>query len=159
MALGIANCYHRRMVNIRTIRKSNLLTQIDRFGSQRAFADQAGLAPAHVSQMVTDRRNMGDEVARRIEKNLDLAEGYMDLQHQPGDYSGHHPAERFTGVADTDSELLQGLLLKVNRMHQGLTPKTRQAILSIERAAMEGRLSDEDWEILERLVARFEQAL
>jgi plasmid maintenance system antidote protein VapI len=147
------------MVNIRTIRKSNLLAQIDRFDTQRAFAEQAGLAPAHVSQLVTERRNMGDEVARRIEKNLDLAEGYMDLQHHPGDYPDHNYTERGNRVAENDSEALQTLLLKVDRMQQRLTSKTRRAILRIERAAMEGRLSDEDWEILERLVERFEKGV
>jgi plasmid maintenance system antidote protein VapI len=145
------------MINIRTIRKSNLLAQIDRFDSQRAFAEQAGLAPAHVSQMVTERRNMGDEVARRIEKNLDLAEGYMDLQHQPVDYPDHHYADNFNRVAENDSEVLKALLLKIDRMQHGLTAKTRRAILRIERAAMEGRLSDEDWEVLEHLVERFEK--
>jgi plasmid maintenance system antidote protein VapI len=144
------------MINIRTIRKSNLLAQIDRFGSQRAFAEQAGLAPAHVSQMVTDRRNMGDEVARRIEKNLDLSDGYMDLQHQNSDYSGRDFADHFNRIAENDSEALQTMLLKIDRVEE-LSAKTRRAIERIERAAREGRLTDEDWEILERLVDRFEK--
>ncbi|MEW8070667.1 MAG: hypothetical protein AB2826_09585 [Candidatus Thiodiazotropha sp.] len=145
------------MVNIRTIRKSNLLAQIDRFGSQRAFAERAGLAPAHVSQMVTDRRNMGDEVARRIERNLDLADGYMDLQHQPRDYPNHRYAGHRDRVAESDSETLKSLLLKIDQMQPRLSAKTQKVILRIERAAMEGRLSDEDWEMLERLVERFEK--
>ncbi|WP_316365545.1 helix-turn-helix transcriptional regulator [Candidatus Thiodiazotropha sp. CDECU1] len=147
------------MVNIRTIRKENLLAQIARFGSQRAFADKAGLAPAHVSQLVTDRRNMGDEVARRIEKNLNLTDGYMDLQHQQRSYPLHLPASGHNRIAENDSEALQALLLKVDQMQQRLTAKTRKVILRIERAAMEGRLSDADWEILERLVDRFEKEL
>jgi plasmid maintenance system antidote protein VapI len=144
------------MINIRTIRKSNLLAQIDRFGSQRAFAEQAGLAPAHVSQMVTDRRNMGDEVARRIEKNLDLSEGYMDLQHHNRDYSARDYAGHRNRIAENDSEALQTILLKFDRVEE-LSAKTRRAIERIERAARESRLTDEDWEILERLVDRFEK--
>jgi DNA-binding transcriptional regulator YdaS (Cro superfamily) len=159
MVSAIANCYDPLMVNIRTIRKSNLLAQIERFGSQRAFAEQAGLAPAHVSQMVTERRNMGDEVARRIEKNLDLAEGYMDLQHFPDDYPNHRYSDQRNRVAESDSEMLQALLLKVDQMQQGLSAKTRRTVLRIERAAMEGKLEDDDWELLERLVERFEKGI
>jgi plasmid maintenance system antidote protein VapI len=147
------------MINIRTIRKSNLLAQIDRFGSQRAFAEQAGLAPAHVSQMVTDRRNMGDEVARRIEKNLDLSEGYMDVQHQSEGYPGYEYAGHRTKVADNDSDALHSMLLKIDRVEQALSAKTQKAILRIEQAAMRGRLTDEDWEILERLVERFDKSV
>jgi DNA-binding transcriptional regulator YdaS (Cro superfamily) len=145
------------MVNIRTIRKENLLAQIARFGTQRAFAEQAGLAPAHVSQMVTDRRQMGDEVARRIEKNLNLTEGYMDLQHGQSIYDTQPATSHQKRVADNDSETLQSLLFKVDQMRQGVSAKTRKVILRIERAAAEGKLSDEDWEMLERLVERFEQ--
>jgi hypothetical protein len=42
-------------------------------------------------------------------------------------------------------------------MQHRLSAKTRQTIRKIERAAIEDRLSDEDWEILERLVDRFER--
>lgn len=145
------------MVNIRTIRKDNLLVQIARFGTQRAFAEQAGLAPAHVSQMVTDRRQMGDEVARRIEKNLNLPDGHMDLQHEQSIYGSQSAANNRNRIADNDSDTLQSLLFKVDQMRQGMSLKTRKVILRIERAAAEGKLSDEDWEMLERLVDRFEK--
>ncbi|MBT2972157.1 MAG: hypothetical protein B6D72_05045 [gamma proteobacterium symbiont of Ctena orbiculata] len=145
------------MVNIRTIRKANLLAQIARFGSQRAFAEEAGLVPAHVSQMVTERRNMGDEVARRIEKNLNLADGYMDLQHQQQGYAHPKRTNHHNRVAENDSEALKTLLLKADQMQQRLSAKTRKVILRIERAAMEGKLSDEDWEIVVRLIDRLER--
>ncbi|PVV05564.1 MAG: hypothetical protein B6D77_19125 [gamma proteobacterium symbiont of Ctena orbiculata] len=147
------------MVTIRAIRKENLLAQIARFGSQRAFAEKAGLAPAHVSQMVTDRRNMGEDVARRIENNLELADGHMDLQHHYPDNALHFPVAEHNRVAESDEEMLQALLSKVDQMQQRLSAKTRRVLLRIERAAMEGRLSDADWEILERLVDRFEKEL
>jgi plasmid maintenance system antidote protein VapI len=145
------------MTTIRTIRRENLLAQIAQFSSQREFAEKAGLAPAHVSQMVTERRNMGDEVARRIEKNLNLADGHMDLQHQPQGYAFESPVRNRNRVAESDAETLKALLQKLERMQRRLTPKTRQVIIRIERAAIEGRLSDEDWGMLERLVERFER--
>ncbi|MBT3046419.1 MAG: hypothetical protein AB2728_15295 [Candidatus Thiodiazotropha sp.] len=145
------------MVTIRTIRKANLLAQIARFGSQRAFAEEAGLVPAHVSQMVTERRNMGDEVARRIEKNLNLADGYMDLQHQQQGYAHAKRSKRHDRVAESDSEALKTLLLKVDQRQRYLSAKTRKVILRVERAAMEGKLSDEDWELVVRLIDRLER--
>lgn len=60
------------------IRKSNLKTLIKQIGTQRVLAETCGLAPAHVSQMVTGNRSMGDEVARRIEDSLNLDYGWMD---------------------------------------------------------------------------------
>jgi len=63
---------------VKEIRKSNLKLLIKRVGTQRALAEICGLAPAHVSQMVTNNRSMGDEVARRIEDALSLGHGWMD---------------------------------------------------------------------------------
>ena len=92
---------------------------------------------------------MGEDVARRIENNLELADGHMDLQHHYPDYALHFPVAEHNRVAESDEEMQQALLSKVDQMQQGLSAKTRKVILRIERAAMEGRLSDADWEILE----------
>lgn len=54
-------------------------------------------------------------------------------------------------------QTVKRLLLKADQMQQSLPAKTKKVILRIERAAMEGKLSDEDWEMLERLVDRFEK--
>ncbi|MES9991576.1 MAG: helix-turn-helix transcriptional regulator [Candidatus Thiodiazotropha sp.] len=157
MAKAIANCYDPVMVNIRTIRKANLLHQIARFDSQRAFADKAGLVPAHVSQMVTNRRKMGDEVARRIEKNLDLADGHMDLQHQPSSYEVLPKPDHLNRIADSDSETRHSRSLKRDKQQQRLSAKIKKLIQRIEQVALEGTLSDEDWELLERLLDRLER--
>jgi hypothetical protein len=81
----------------------------------------------------------------------------MDLQHQPQDYAREPPARERNRVAESDAETLKALLRKLEQMQGRLTPKTRQVIIRVERAAIEGRLSDEDWEMLERLVERLER--
>jgi hypothetical protein len=81
----------------------------------------------------------------------------MDLQHRPQGYVLEFPARDRDRVADSDTESPKALLQKLEQMQRHLTPRTRQVIIRIERAAMEGKLSDEDWEILERLVDRFEK--
>jgi transcriptional regulator with XRE-family HTH domain len=145
-------------MNIKTIRKANLLEQIARFRTQREFSERVGLTPAHVSQMVTGRRNMGDVVARRIESGLDLPEGYMDIQHPVDGVEYQYPktkAGKRTAISDGDN--LETLLMSVRRMNQRLSPKTREVVAKIERAALNGKLKDEDWATLERLLECFEK--
>ncbi len=65
------------------IRRERLVLLIEKWkaegnGSQRAFADKCELNTVHVSQMVKGDRGMGEAIARRIEKNLLMPEGYMD---------------------------------------------------------------------------------
>jgi transcriptional regulator with XRE-family HTH domain len=146
-------------MNIRTIRKANLLEQIDRFDSQRAFSEQVGLTPAHVSQMVTGRRNMGDVVARRIEFGLDLPEGYMDVQHpvEAVQQYQYPMAKSRNKAAVSDGDNLETLLMSVRQMSQQLSPKTREVVAKFERAALNGSLSDEDWTTLARLLDCFEK--
>ena len=145
------------MPHNKTIRKTNLLEQIARFESQREFADVAGLAPAHVSQMVTGKRNMGDAVARRIEASLDLPEGYMDVQHPVDGIEYAYPKKKGKGTAVSDGDNLETLLMTVRHMSKRLSPKTREVVAKIERAAVNGKLKDEDWGTLERLVECFEK--
>lgn len=72
-------------MEVHTKRHTRLLELLRRFPSQREFADAAELAVAHVSQMVTGRREMGERVARRIEEQLSLPSGWMDEPHHTDD--------------------------------------------------------------------------
>lgn len=67
-------------MNIHDIRKTNLLQLI---GSQRkaACAERWGINPAHLSQILSHKteKNLGDEVARRIEAAEGLPGGWMDV--------------------------------------------------------------------------------
>ena len=63
------------------IRKKNLEKLIAKHGNQRKLADKIGTVPAYISQMMTDVRKMGDDLARRIEEKLRLPKGWMDQDH------------------------------------------------------------------------------
>ncbi|MCW2272154.1 helix-turn-helix transcriptional regulator [Pseudomonas sp. JUb96] len=67
-------------MNIHDIRKTNLLRLI---GVQRkaTCAGRWGISPAHLSQILSQKteKNLGDEVARRIEAAEGLAPGWMDV--------------------------------------------------------------------------------
>lgn len=76
-------------MDIYQIRKANLIQLI---GSQRkgACATRWGMAPAHLSQILSDKteKNLGDDVARRIEQVEGLQRGWMDtVQGQPAEQS------------------------------------------------------------------------
>ncbi|MGU9749278.1 S24 family peptidase, partial [Pseudomonas aeruginosa] len=70
-------------MDIYEIRKQNLIRLI---GSQRksACAERWEMSPAHLSQILSDKtkKNLGDDVARRIEALQGLARGWMDLPHE-----------------------------------------------------------------------------
>ena len=72
------------MGTVREHRRANMLLLIERLPgvdkdkTQKAFAEKAGIPPAYVSQIAQEFREMGDKVARRIEKNFGLERGQMD---------------------------------------------------------------------------------
>lgn len=77
MPSGIATRYASDM-DVQEIRRARLIRLIESMKTQKAFADATDLAPAHVSQMVNGVRQMGRDVARRIERLLKLPHGEMD---------------------------------------------------------------------------------
>lgn len=58
-------------------RRANLIALEKRFGSLEALSDHVGVSASYLSQM-KKLRHMGDKVARRIEKRLNLPGGSMD---------------------------------------------------------------------------------
>ena len=54
---------------------------MDYRGTDKAFAVEMDLNPAHLSQMKSGVRDMGDEVARRIEERAKLETDWLDVNH------------------------------------------------------------------------------
>lgn len=59
-------------------RRNNLKRLLADYPTQRHFADAVGLSVAQVSHLLTGVREMGEEIARRIEEALKLEMGGMD---------------------------------------------------------------------------------
>lgn len=72
------------MYEVRKQRLAQLITE--RFeGSQKDFADAVEKAPAQIAHYLRGNRNLGEAVAREIEKKLDLSPGWLDgIEQQPG---------------------------------------------------------------------------
>lgn len=56
----------------------NLKRLLADYSTQRDFGEAVGLAASQISHILTGRREMGDEIGRRIEKALGKPLGWMD---------------------------------------------------------------------------------
>ncbi len=114
-----------RPMDIYEIRKHNLVKLI---GTQRkgSCAERWGMAPAHLSQILSDKtaKNLGDDVARRIEGIEGLPRGWFDAM-AVGDQA-LSPAEA------GDSKLSAADLVKqmLARSGRGIPEETRQRLLA-----------------------------
>ena len=74
--------------NLPLIRKANLVLLLKKYQNQREFAEAAGVLQPSVSQVLADKRKLGEALARRIERNLGLPSVWMDRPH-----TGDNPVE------------------------------------------------------------------
>lgn len=65
------------MSDYRANRRANLLALEKRFGTLAALEERTGVSASYLSQL-KKFRHMGDKTARRLEKKLNLPEGWMD---------------------------------------------------------------------------------
>ena len=118
-------------MDIYAIRKQKLISLI---GTQRkgACAERWGMAPAHLSQILSDKtaKNLGDDVARRIEAIERLPRGWFDsisqgesMSHGEGQTSGDDLGE---APAQTAADQIKQMLAKV----KGLTSIARDRIIA-----------------------------
>ncbi|WP_339426369.1 S24 family peptidase [Pseudomonas proteolytica] len=118
-------------MDIYAIRKQQLISLI---GNQRkgACAERWGMAPAHLSQILSDKtaKNLGDDVARRIEAIEGLPRGWFDSV-SPGESitpvdeltSSDHAGET---SAQTAADQIKQMLSKV----KGLSNTARDRIIA-----------------------------
>lgn len=77
-------------MEIKDIRRHNLLVLRARYKTFKALAEAIGTDPAVLSQINTGYREMGHDIARRIEVALELPVGWMDtpkIAESPGEYN------------------------------------------------------------------------
>lgn len=119
-------------MDIYAIRKHQLITLI---GDQRkgACAERWGMAPAHLSQILSDKtaKNLGDDVARRIESIEKLPRGWFDSIPSDGGVvaKGTEPEGETSGVAANSTsaaDQVKRMLAKV----KGLSVEARDRIVA-----------------------------
>lgn len=74
-------------MDIKQIRRENMLALIGEEKSQAEFARKAGTDPAYISQILSTKTKaeMGNALARAVEKAYKLPHGWMDQAHGAGD--------------------------------------------------------------------------
>ncbi|NNA99258.1 S24 family peptidase [Pseudomonas gessardii] len=112
-------------MDIYAIRKQKLISLI---GTQRkgACAERWGMAPAHLSQILSDKtaKNLGDDVARRIEAIEKLPRGWFDSISADGSIA---PDSSDTeGSAQSAADQVRQMLSRV----KGLTSAARDRIIA-----------------------------
>lgn len=68
-------------------RLSTLLLLSKEYRSDAAFADAVGISASFFGQIKRGERNVGEKLARRIEVNLGLQPGSLDLISNESDFS------------------------------------------------------------------------
>ncbi|QPN47353.1 S24 family peptidase [Priestia aryabhattai] len=124
-------------MDIYEIRKHNLVKLI---GSQRkgSCAERWGMAPAHLSQILSDKtaKNLGDDVARRIEEVEKLPRGWFDSIPPSDDALLHAEAvDNKLSAAD----LVKQMLAKSGK---GIPEETRQRLMAAAEAPVDGEPGD-----------------
>ncbi|WP_338577164.1 S24 family peptidase [Pseudomonas canadensis] len=118
-------------MDIYSIRKQQLISLI---GSQRkgACAERWGMAPAHLSQILSDKtaKNLGDEVARRIEAIEGLPRGWFDST-SPGESTNPGDEEiSSTHLGEASSQSAADQIKQMLSKVKGLTSTARDRIIA-----------------------------
>lgn len=112
-------------MDIYEIRKHNLVKLI---GSQRkgSCAERWGMAPAHLSQILSDKtaKNLGDDVARRIEEVEGLPRGWFDSIPSSDEVQ---PLADAVNSKLSAADLVKQMLAKSGK---GIPEETRQRLLA-----------------------------
>lgn len=118
-------------MDIYAIRKQKLISLI---GTQRkgACAERWGMAPAHLSQILSDKtaKNLGDDVARRIEAIEGLPRGWFD-SISPGE--SITPADELTSsdhAGETSAQKAADQIKQMLSKVKGLTSTARDRIIA-----------------------------
>lgn len=119
-------------MDIYAIRKKNLVKLI---GSQKkgSCAERWGMAPAHLSQILSDKtaKNLGDDVARRIEHVEGLPRGWFDsipLDEATANAEANEPGlAESEGTVESAADLVRKMLAKHGK---GLPEEARKRLLA-----------------------------
>ncbi|SFA66732.1 Phage repressor protein C, contains Cro/C1-type HTH and peptisase s24 domains [Pseudomonas sp. NFPP13] len=115
-----------RAMDIYEIRKHNLVNLI---GGQRkgSCAERWGMAPAHLSQILSDKtaKNLGDDVARRIEGIEGLPRGWFDSI--PPNEEQRAAGSDSDAIGKSAADLVKQMLAKSGK---GIPEETRQRLMA-----------------------------
>lgn len=123
------------------IRRENFLALLSRYATNREFADRCELPPAFVSQIKTARRNIGDALARDIERALSLPKAWMDVLHDAS-ANGHIAREPEVALSPSGQTLTRVTEKKAHYPRISTPQVALELADEILRASAERRIDD-----------------
>ena len=112
------------------IRQRNLQSLLAQYDSQTELAEKIGTLQGRVSDFLSGRRNIGAQMARRIEQAHQLPHGWMDMDH-----AGAGTADAADAVASLRADQIQ-LLQHYNQLspkYQELLRETAAGFATLEQ--------------------------
>jgi transcriptional regulator with XRE-family HTH domain len=79
--LGNRNYHFRMGLTNKEIRLKNFLSLVEPRGAAAELAKDLEVESNYLSRIRTGKKNIGDDMARKIEVVRNLSEGWMDVQH------------------------------------------------------------------------------
>ena len=126
-------------MDIYAIRKQQLITLI---GNQKkgACAERWGMAPAHLSQILSDKtaKNLGDDVARRIEAVEGLPRGWFDSLGESGAGALAPQTQVISQAGEVQNSTATDLVKKMLAKVKGLSLEARDRIVAAAEEPDEG---------------------
>ena len=97
-------------MDTREIRRTNLRFLAEKYGGQRALAEAANLMPNQLNHIIGPNpiRNLGEQLARKIEISLGLTKGYLDTLHIQKSASFISTSDLIPLVSFNTDDLLDG---------------------------------------------------
>lgn len=119
------------MKSINEIRRANMrhLVETHCNGTLKEFASRVGVQTAQASHLNTGFRNIGDNIARRIENAFDLPRGWLDLNREDNGLTPQEPTAQETPATSPANQLTRTVdALKEAYLSQSLDDAGLQAL-------------------------------
>lgn len=84
-----------------------------------------------------------------------LADQWFLTRHAPATPEPACPAPTEWEKRASADESQDAVLRQIKRLSGRVTPRSRETLLRLEKLAMEGKLTDDDWAIIDSIAARF----
>ena len=119
--------------------------------TQEGLGKLAGVSKSAVSQWERGLTEPEWEALRELQRAKNVNPSWVS--HGDGEMFGG--PKRLGGEAEDAGDAGQVLQI-IRRMEGKVTPRSRRTLLRLEKIAIEGKMTDEDWELVEQIVERFE---
>lgn len=106
-------------MDINEIRRTNLLHIAKNVAkNKQTLAEKIETSPSYLSQMISEsnKANVGDDIARRVEREYDLGHGWMDRTHDPAENSIEDQRKEYASLESQLTEDERANMIELMRL-------------------------------------------